>query len=145
METEFQNKKRGHTRQVSIHMQLFVPQSRHGQCDDNIYSRCAWTPKIVMVASPGYSRGGACLVHDNEVDGVLLRVLVLAEPDAEALRIKALEVLRKTGQRNLNTAGLCTALLREDTRPQRRKESTSVRAASHTPECCSSWTLQGHC
>ena len=82
-----------------------------------------------MVASPGYSRGGACLVHDNEVDGVLLRVLVLAEPDAEALRIKALEVLRKTGQRNLNTAGLCAAMLRD---PGHRGTRSAHLCKSHT-------------
>lgn len=34
------------------------------------------------------------LVHDNVVDSVLLRVLVVAEEDAEALWIKALKVLR---------------------------------------------------
>lgn len=35
------------------------------------------------------------LVHDNVVDGVLLRVLVVAEPDAEALWVKARKVLRE--------------------------------------------------
>lgn len=36
----------------------------------------------------------ADLVHDDVVDGVLLRVLVVAEPEAEALRVKALKVLQ---------------------------------------------------
>ena len=88
-----------------------------------------------MIVSPRCSRGGACLVHDDEVDSVLLRVLVLAEPDAEALRIKALEVLRKTGQRNLNTAGLCTCLAEGG---HQATEAQGVHiCASHTPECCS--------
>ena len=38
--------------------------------------------------------GRTHLVHDNVVDSILLRVLVVAEPDAEALRIKARKVLR---------------------------------------------------
>lgn len=38
-------------------------------------------------------RMSADLVHDNVVDGILLRVLIVAEPEAEALRVKALKVL----------------------------------------------------
>ena len=40
----------------------------------------------------------AHLVHDNEVDSVFLRVLVVAEAEAEALRVKALKVLRSRQQ-----------------------------------------------
>ena len=35
----------------------------------------------------------ADLVHDDVVDSILLRVLIVAEPEAEALRVKALKVL----------------------------------------------------
>ena len=35
----------------------------------------------------------ADLVHNNVVDSVLLRVLVVAKPETEALRVKALKVL----------------------------------------------------
>ena len=38
----------------------------------------------------------ANLVHDDEVDGVLLGVLIVQEPDAEALRVEAFKVLQST-------------------------------------------------
>ena len=44
------------------------------------------------------------LVHDDEVDSVLLRILVLAEPDAVALRIKALEVLHASSNVAVQTS-----------------------------------------
>ncbi len=47
---------------------------------------------------------GACLVHDDVVDGVLLGVLVVAEPDAEALRVEARKVLRA----DMPSATACT-------------------------------------
>ena len=40
----------------------------------------------------------AHLVHDHEVDGVLVGVLVVAEPDAVALRVVAHEVLRHSSR-----------------------------------------------
>ena len=38
---------------------------------------------------------GPYLVHDNVVDGVFLWILVVAEPEAETLRVKAFKVLHK--------------------------------------------------
>ena len=37
----------------------------------------------------------AYLVHNYVINGVLLRILVVAEPEAETLRIKAFKVLHK--------------------------------------------------
>ena len=52
-------------------------------------------------------RSPAHLIHDNVVDSVLLWILVIAEPEAEALRVKALKVLRSSnsseGQKQLST------------------------------------------
>ena len=38
---------------------------------------------------------GPYLVHDNVVDGVFLWILVITEPEAETLRVKAFKVLQK--------------------------------------------------
>jgi hypothetical protein len=48
----------------------------------------------------------ARLVHDDVVDGVLLGVLVVAEPDGEALGVKARKVLRACARASGSAPGL---------------------------------------
>jgi len=54
------------------------------------------------------SREGRYLVHDDEVDGVLLRVLVVQEEHAVALWVVPLKVLHSTGEVDTTGSGQST-------------------------------------